>query len=225
MIDEESEMLADAAAEVVDCMRVLTKSGSNLVAEVLGGREFVQFQHYPENDVLDRDSYSQYYFHAHPPERGEWNDYGHFHLFVRGSGIPGTAKVLRPSEHSADAIVHLIAISMDRYGRPVRLFTTNRWVTDESWLSAGDMRSVIDGFSVDLSWPSWPLNRWLTAMVKLYRDQIEQLLLERDQNFATWQEDNPGSNAFEDRSLEVISSVDIDLNIRLSEIRQLIGME
>jgi len=35
--DPDPEDLADAAAEVVDCMRVLAKSGSNLVMEALGG--------------------------------------------------------------------------------------------------------------------------------------------------------------------------------------------
>lgn len=62
----DSEDLADAAAEVVDCMRVLEKSGSNLVLEALAGHDFVELEHYPPGDVRDPETHSQFYFHAHP---------------------------------------------------------------------------------------------------------------------------------------------------------------
>lgn len=225
-----TENLAMAAAEVVDCMRVLTKSGSNLVAEVLAGREFIQFEHYPPNDVLDAESQAQYYFHAHPPERGTWNDYGHFHLFIRGSGItdgvmPATLAFPQPPRESKDNICHLIAISMDRSGRPVRLFTTNRWVTAETWFAASDVIEMLDRFVVDLSWPSWPLNRWLTAMLVLYRPQIEKLIEERDRAVDAHQVAHPHSDTFEDRALEVTSGIDINLEDRLTEIRVMLGMD
>ena len=45
--DTELERVAEAAAEVVNCIRVLEKSGTNLVAEALGGGEFIEFNHYP----------------------------------------------------------------------------------------------------------------------------------------------------------------------------------
>ncbi|KJS40076.1 MAG: hypothetical protein VR70_06825 [Rhodospirillaceae bacterium BRH_c57] len=66
----------DAAVEVIDCMRVLAKNGSNLVAEVLGGRDFIQFEYYPPDGVYDPETHAQYYFHAHPPGRGAFDDYG-----------------------------------------------------------------------------------------------------------------------------------------------------
>lgn len=228
--DDERETLAMAAAEVVDCMRVLTKSGSNLVAEVLAGGEFIQHDHYPPNDVFDPDSQAQYYFHAHPPERGTWNDYGHFHLFMRGSGLgegvtPAELSFPQPSREMTDNICHLIAISMDRAGRPVRLFTTNRWVTAETWFEAQDVVGMFDRFVVDLSRPSWPLNRWLTAMVVLYRRQIEELIAARDLAVAAHQAAHPHSDAFEDRALEVTSGIDIHLEDRLTEIRIMLGME
>lgn len=230
MDDEQVEPLAMAAAEVVDCMRVLAKSGSNLVAEVLDGREFIEFEHYPPNDVLDRETGAQYYFHAHPPERGTWNDYGHFHLFIRGDGIPDGAKPAalsfpQPPREIADNICHLIAISMDRSGRPVRLFTTNRWVTAETWFAAPDVIEMLDRFAVDLSWPSWPLNRWLTAMLVLYRPHIGKLIEERDQTVGAHQAAHPLFDAFEDRALEVISGIDINLEDRLTEIRAMLGMD
>jgi hypothetical protein len=228
--DPQLENLAMAAAEVVDCMRVLAKSGSNLVAEVLAGREFIQFEHYPPNDVLDPESQAQYYFHAHPPERGTWNDYGHFHLFLRGSGIaensvPAALSFPQPPREMTDDICHLIAISMDRSGRPVRLFTTNRWVTAETWFAATNAIEMLDRFVVDLSWPSWPLNRWLTAMLVLYQPHIEKLIEERDRVIDAHQAAYPHSDAFEDRALEVTSGIDIDLDKRLTQIRVMLGMD
>ena len=219
-----------AGAEVVDCMRVLTKSGTNLVAEVLSGREFIEFEHYPPNDVLDPESQAQYYFHAHPPERGTWNDYGHFHLFIRGGGIaessmPAALSFPQPPREMKGNICHLIAISMDQSGRPVRLFTTNRWVTAETWFAASDVIEMLDRFVVDLSWPSWPLNRWLTAMLVLYRPHIEKLIEERDRAVDAHQAAHPHLDAFEDRALEVTSGLDINLEDRLAEIRVMLGMD
>ncbi|MEE8172364.1 MAG: hypothetical protein V3T62_05480, partial [Alphaproteobacteria bacterium] len=38
-----------------------------------------------------------------------------------------------------DALSHIIGISMDAKGMPIRLFTTNRWVTGEAWYKARDV--------------------------------------------------------------------------------------
>lgn len=51
--DVSGDELIEAAAEVLDCMRVLAKSGSNLVAEALGTHEFTEWDHYPPDDVRD----------------------------------------------------------------------------------------------------------------------------------------------------------------------------
>ncbi|MGQ0741065.1 MAG: DUF6969 family protein [Alphaproteobacteria bacterium] len=206
------ERVAEAAAEVVNCIRVLEKSGSNLVAEVLGGREFIEYEHYPPDDVHDPESHAQYYFHAHPQTRGEWNDYGHFHTFLRPAG-------------NDDRTCHLIAISMNREGRPVRLFTTNRWVTAETWYRADDAVAMLDRFGVDLSRPSWPLNRWISAMLVLYRADIEVLIRQRDIGIENWRQEHPDTNVFEDRNLEVISAKAIDLDATLEDVRRKLGLE
>ena len=48
-----------------------------------------------------------------------------------------------------DALTHVVAISMDSKGRPLRLFTTNRWVTGETWYRADDVCKVIGRFVID----------------------------------------------------------------------------
>ncbi len=224
------ERIAEAAAEVVNCIRVLEKSGSNLVTEVLDGGEFIEFEHYPRDDVYDPQTHAQYYFHAHPRARGAWNDYGHFHTFLRPKGVsqsvrPGVSPGTPGADAASDSVFHLIAISMNQQGRPVRLFTTNRWVTAETWCAAPDIIAMLDRFVVDLAKPSWPLNRWISAMITLYRDDIERLILERDVRIAQWSAAHPDRDVFEDRALEVPSAMAIDVDTHLALIRSRLGLE
>ncbi len=224
------ERMAESAAEAVDCIRVLEKSGSNLVAEVLGGREFIEFEHYPPDDVYDPESHSQYYFHAHPQTRGDWNDYGHFHTFLQREGIlaemcPRQSSGRSGQETGSAAPCHLIAISMNREGRPTRLFTTNQWVTGETWYQASDVIAMLDRFVIDLSRPSWPLNRWITAMFVLFRSEIEDLIRQRDAVVERWIREHPKQDVFENRDLEVASGQAIDLDARMAEIRVQLGLE
>ncbi|MBI3676974.1 MAG: hypothetical protein HY243_10220 [Proteobacteria bacterium] len=205
--------MAEAGAEIVNCIRVLEKDGSNLVAEVLSGCEFIEYDHYPASDVYDRETRAQYYFHAHPQTRGAWNDYGHFHTF------------LRPDADDDNPPCHLVAISMSQAGRPIRLFTTNRWVTAETWHPAEEVIAMLDRFVVDLARPSWPLNRWLSAMFVLFRSDIEALVKQRDVAVTRWRKKHPDRDVFEDRGLEVTSGKDIDLDRRLAEIRGRLGLE
>ncbi len=211
-----------AGEEALECLRVLEKVDLNLVGEVLGGHEtFYELEHYPTDDVFDVDSHSQYYYHAH---RGIGGEHGHFHLFLRGPGMPAGA---RPVGHrgdetwpqSEDAIAHLIAISMDAYGRPIGLFTTNRWVTAETWHRAPDVIGMLERFRIDHAHPSWPVNRWITAMVRLFRPHIESLLLERDEAIARWAREHPDRDAFEDRELEITSECAIDVEAQVSGLR------
>lgn len=220
------ERMASAAVDIVECMRVLSKSGDNLVSEVLGGAEFLEWEHYPPDDVYDPETHAQYYFHAHSPGDRAWSDYGHFHTFLREKGMPLGFSPIAGQESafaakSEGAISHLIAISVTREGVPVRLFTTNRWVTDETWYRAGDMIAMLDHFVMDLARPSWPLNRWISAMLVLFRPQIEDLLVQRDQAIAEWHVDHLESDVYEDRYLEITSSLEISLQDQVAWVQRL----
>lgn len=220
------ERMTAAGITAVNCMRVLSKSGHNLVGEVLRGNgDFTQWEHYPPDDARDPETHAQYYFHAHAPDDRRAADYGHFHTFLTRPGIPTGISPLIPlnaaPQANLDGPCHLIAISMTREGMPERLFTTNRWVTGETWYAAHDVVAMLDRFEMDLAWPSWPLNQWLTAMLTLFRPQIERLLLERDRTIEDWQTRYPERDAFEDRELEVTSSLDIALDRQLEWLDRL----
>jgi len=210
---ERARML-HAGAEIQECYRVLRKGGLNVVGEVLRGQgEFIELEHYPHDDVFDTDSGGQYYYHAH--REGE---HGHFHTFLRARGIPGHIQPVHVPNASAawpkgeDALSHLIAISMDRYGYPIGLFATNRWVTDETWYTAENVITFLDRFTVDHAFPSWPVNRWISAMLILFRPHIEALLRHRDAMIAWHQTQAPRQDVFEDRTLETTGSLNISVD-------------
>jgi hypothetical protein len=211
------DRMTQAGVEAAECLRVLAKSGGNLVGEVLRGNgEFFEWSHYPPDDVYDPQTHAQFYFHAHPPTAREQPDYGHFHTFLRPRGMPdgivpaAVADLVMPQDDNA-ALSHLIAISMTREGQPERLFTTNRWVTGEVWYEADAVIAMLDRFVIDLAYPSWPLNRWITAMLVLFRPQIEALVRERDRRIAEWQSAYPDEYVYEDRRLEITSATRVSV--------------
>jgi len=221
---ERLEAMLDAGREVRDCMRVLAKSGGNVVAELLRDTAtFYEWDHYPKGDVYDRATHAQYYYHAHP-EKERPGEHGHFHTFLRPAGMPRGIKPLPaagapPAEPNA-ALSHLIAIGMDRFGAPVALFTTNRWVTDETWYRAEDVIRMLDFFEIDLAQPSWPVNRWIGAMIPLFRPQIEWLVKKRDEALAAWHKKKPRANVYEDRGLDVASEMAIDVERQIAAVEQ-----
>jgi len=217
------ERMAEAGAEVRNCMRVLAKSNENIVAELLrDSSTFYEWDHYPQGDVYDPESHSQYYYHAHA-EGERPGEHGHFHTFLRAPGMPKGVRPLdhpgnRKPERPADALSHLIGIGMDYYGAPVSLFATNRWVTDEVWYKATDVIRMLDRFEIDLARPSWLVNRWITALVRLFHPQIEALLEARDARIAEHEKAHPRRNVFDDRQLEVAAEIKISVDKQIAAV-------
>jgi hypothetical protein len=240
----ELERMEAAGHEAVECRRVLARSGDSVVGEVLRGHDVVyEWTHYPEGDVYDPETHAQYFYHAHATTQRPAGEHGHFHCFLRPHGMPkGVQPLMLPELAVADApsapsdpllapvaqpnqgrdndkISHLVAIGMSADGRPVRLFTTNRWVTGETWYRAEDVSLMLDRFTVDLARPSWPLNRFLSAMFRLFRPQMLTLLAERDAAIMSWRRRHRGKvHVFEDRRLEVTSQLAIDIDEQMARI-------
>ncbi len=218
------ETMAEAGQEIVEIYRALAKTDDNLVGELIKGHEtFYEWDHYPPGDVYDRETHSQYYFHAHPVEERFGDEHGHFHTFVRPRGMPPGIKPAPVPGYEApedpdDALSHLIAIAMDNKGLPFRLFTVNRWVTGEVWYTAPDVKILLDYFKVDHTQPSWPVNRWISAMVRLFKPQIVGLLDARDAAASSWASRYPDRDLYEDRELEVTSFMDVSVEDQVRAI-------
>lgn len=222
------EAMLAAGKEVLECTRVLKKTGDNIVGELLrDAGTFYQWQHYPKGDVYDRDSGSQFYYHAHP-KTNRPGEHGHFHTFLRASGMP---RGMEPVPYAgdtvwplgADSLSHLVAISMDPKGVPIGLFTVNRWVTGDAWYAAADVNVMVDRFEIDHAQPSWPVNRWITALVGLFRPLVKDLVVERDLIMAARQAERPGIDIYEDKSLEIVSAADISVERQVSRLRALLA--
>ncbi len=221
--DKQLNTMSKAGDEVLEALRVLGKAGANTVSRVIEHHgTFYEMDHYPPGDVYDGETASQYYYHAHRHDSGE---HGHFHTFMRADGIP---KDMEPYPYSGkgerplgdEAICHLIAISMDPAGLPLELFTTNRWVTGETFYNAQNTIQLLEKFEIDHVYPCLGTNHWLTAMLKLFRPQIEQLLFLRDEKINEWQKKYPEKDVFEDEDLEVTSDIKIDIDSQIQLINQ-----
>jgi Domain of unknown function (DUF6969) len=228
-----------AAATLHACHSALAREGATILDLVMGGAaEIAPWQRYPEGEVYDPESHAQYFYHSHAPVAfsggSEPGEHGHFHLFLRAEGLPpGITPLLLPEIAVANAplppqsapvkrggrdeVVHLVAVAIDRAGEPVRLFTTNRWVTGETWYAADDVIRMVDRFHVGGDLPSALLNGWLTAIVQLFQPEIGVLLRNRDKTVADWRW-RRRTNVFEDPRLEITSSFAIDLGARLAAI-------
>ena len=230
----EIERMTLAAAVIGDCRRDLAARDRNIVSEVLGGNPAIsEWRHYPDGEAYDPKSHAQYFYHAHPVSGRPSREHGHFHTFLRAEGMPvGTAPLLLPELAVADVpalppqapplkrgareeVAHLIAVAVDSRGEPIRLFTTNRWVTGETWYRADDVISMLDRFAIAEVEPSETLNRWVGAILRLFRPQIAALLRARDETVMAWRR-RRRTPVFEDPALEITSSLDIGLDAQLA---------
>lgn len=236
------ERQARYGAEVVRWRDALAHDGRTVVSAALGGETRVfHWRHYPAGDVYDPATHAQYFYHAHPPDArsgAHASEHGHFHAFLRTRGLrPGARPLVMPelaiAGHPAaprqaapsapapagepdEQWAHLAAIAMDRTGQPLRLFTTNRWVTGETWYAAADVAASLDRFSIGGDAPS-PLDHWITALIGLFRPTIVRLLTERDAAVMNFRRRRRGKvHVLEDRRLEIASwaAIDVDAEIR-----------
>lgn len=206
------EAMIRAGEQIVDIAGELAGEGANVVSELLKAEDgFLEWRHYPKGDAFDTETCAQYYYHSHD---GTAEEHGHFHTFLRAGGMPpGVA----PQPHSGsdaedwpsddDALSHLVGIRMDHHGIPTHLFTTNRWVTGETFYPAADVRHMVGRFAIECDHPSRRTNRWISAMLVLFRPQIDTLLDQRDAAITErgGAHEKAGTDIFEDRDLDITS--------------------
>ena len=225
------ELMALAGAELTAAERAFARQQTSVVARLLRDEgTFFEWDHFPPGDIYDSVSGAQYFYHAHgatPRRVGEGkfhnlmpaahggaqrpaDEHGHFHTFLRDPRLRQAGTLVPPS--------HVIAIAMDFHGRPNRLFTVNRWVTEETWTEAPKLIAMLDRFTIDLPRPSRWVNRWLAALLRLFRPQIEDLLRQRDAALAEWGRLHPGEDPGNSRELEIPSQIDISLAGQIDQV-------
>jgi len=240
--------MAAAGQALIACQRGMAASGTSPLAEALqGAAPIYERRHYPAGDVCDSASHAQYFYHAHPPgeRRGAktGEEHGHFHTFLRARGMPaGVRPMVMPefavannpaapkaplvpsapetaAGEEADPWSHLVAIAMDATGAPLRFFTTNRWVTGETWYPAADVVRMLDHFAFGEDGPAPLLNRWIAALLALYKPQLTDLLAQRDAAVMDWRRRRRAKvHVLEDQRLEVTSALAIDIEAQIAQI-------
>lgn len=184
----------------------------------------VRNKHYPKGDRIDKNTGAQYFYHCHR-ENYDTNEHGHFHCFVR---YPHISKRIHPKplpdwdKYIKNPMTHLVGIAINCLGQPIRLFTTNRWVTSEIWYDAKHSPRLLRHFKMTKEdEPYWKkLDQWIEGMLHLFTPQIAWLHQMRDQAILLHQKNNPDDHVYENKALSELSSIPIDLTQQIQWILQ-----
>jgi hypothetical protein len=171
-------------------------------AALAGSASFEELQHYPKGDVSDMAAGTKFYYHAHRRDDAE---HGHFHLFSYLSTQPGD-------------FVHLAALSLNHQGLATRWFSTNQWVTGEKWAPADQVIAALAQFRVTTRGRLAPLARWLTAMVQLFRPQLQDMIRQRDLAIQKHCTKNALPDVLANRNIDVLSDTPADLHQRIKQL-------
>ncbi|MGB7335154.1 MAG: hypothetical protein WBD01_05105 [Salaquimonas sp.] len=220
--DAQIKLMQQGVDEMLTVLTEAAETGYHVLTNVLASRgeePFVQWEHYPPGDVQDKETGAIWFYHAHGENEiaRPWFENGHFHLFRYTEMLRKGAEPLalpKDPDFEKGGLCHLVAVSFDPNGLPVRIFTTNRWVAGEWLYPAEDVIPLLDGFEITskdaVNGSEFTLSsRWLSALLKLYRPQIEWALRERDKKITALKAVD--ENYSENKQIEVLSAVEFDL--------------
>jgi len=158
--------------------------------------EIEQEKKYPEGLLQFKDKNWQAFYHCHSTAKDIQHlfetEHGHFHIFVKVSE--------QPVKWS-----HVVALSMDELGQPLRWFMVNHWVSGETWLESNlfdDLLKYIPYKDQDSV-----LAQWLMVMLDLYKPEIKELLKKRDAALSGLDSEQ----CLKDRALYLLAEKNINL--------------
>ena len=178
--------------ELRNLLEDLERNGTNVIDMVRDGRPLAPWRLYPgENGIFDRRTRYQFYYHSH----GVDTEAGHFH----------TVRLFD------DHTTHLVAISMAADGWPQALFTLNLWAIGDAYETAERLRCYVRDFHLAEHVGPRPLVRFVNLIFQAFGRQIEELQEEKIETLSRYRAAHPDHDVFEDRSLEILSRVAIDV--------------
>ena len=95
-------------------------------------------------------------------------------------------------------------------------------MTAETWYPARDVVRMLDYYLIDHAHPSWPTNRWISAMFRLFKLEIAALIEQRDRVVTEWAATHP-EDVYEDRGLEVTGELKISVDAQTARLEKLLG--
>ncbi len=210
-----------AAETVIESIVAMAQEGKPMMQRVLPEEDIKWWEHYPEFDARSKKCKARWYYHVHKPGSRDPDEHGHFHLFLDKTQIKKSSRSIAKPDYSKNKkkarVSHLIALSIDKNGIPREWFTTNRWVTDEWMYPAKVMADHIQLYDVDDTAEDKLVNKLITAMVRLYSDEIEELLHERDAKLKEIGANRKHPELY-NKGHEVLSSCTIDLDAKIESL-------
>lgn len=209
----------EAAQVVIETITAMASEARPLMARVLPVGDVHYWAHYPDDDARDEHTRSRWYYHVHAPGDRDPAEHGHFHLFLHRSQLTGAVEPLASpmeAEAAPAQVTHIAGLSIDRSGIPLAWFATNGWVTDEFLYSADTMAAHLPRYNVDATPEDTLVNRLLTAMVALYRDELNDLLHRRDKELERLVA-RDGRAAYEADN-DILATCPIDLDAKIESL-------
>jgi hypothetical protein len=197
-----SEGQRRAARALVRLVEGLAHRGTTLMALATGGGRTPAFRPYPRPPIYDARTRSLLAYHRHVDDEPWLREAGHFHA-VR-------ILRLRPREERAS----LVAISMSRGGWPRALFTVNLWSWRDRSQRAAQLRAHVRHFRLRVGGRCRRLARFANLVLQAYGPEIERLQEEKLQELARLRRRRPGAKVTADRSIDLLSSLAIDVRAR-----------
>lgn len=160
-------------------------------------------RHFPEDDVFDPVTGSQYFLHRHAV--GSAPPAVHLHFFQRW----------RPAELQLQGggtiTTHLAGLELNALAEPVAWFVVNQWVVGDYWQPADDTVRLFRDWRIEAPQEGRGkeipdiCHQWLEAYLKLSLSAIiYPLLRERDSRLDRLVDSYPGTNVLESKSHEVL---------------------
>ncbi len=223
-VDNETLLsMHESAKNVLYWQSILAKKNDSVITEFLRGVSEVKTdQFYPEDTVEDEETGCQFYFHAHS-DRPE--EYGHFHTYVMEAGLPKDIIAVAPSTFGEPSDpdrthCHIIAIGIKKDGTIDSLFTLNHWSSQEAKYALEDLEKILDCFDITHAHPSYPVNRWISSFIKMYKLEILELYKQRETLLYALQTSEPDITAMANENVDVTSKVSISIEAYALEIQQ-----
>ncbi|TAL83353.1 MAG: hypothetical protein EPN74_14410 [Rhodanobacter sp.] len=205
-----------AASALVECLCEFLDAGDSPLAAVVGRDRAPRAWHaYQAEDATALNGTRgdlHYYYHSHDTPGAPAVEHGHFHLFAQlGNDAGGEPRY-----------THLVAIGVDARGMPQRLFTTNRWVTDETWWPGAELIPICEEMANAGCTDDPPVERWLRAQLGVFAPQIAELIGHRDCRMEARLAGGHRPGLLEDRRMHVISQCRISVEQQLTALEHLV---
>lgn len=206
------------ALRLLETYAGLAERGAHLFGDLLCGQMPRLWSHYPEDDAIDHDSGFHWFYHSHSPEdRPGASEHGHIHLFARrklwARRLRSASEIefakLTGEPAASENTRHLLTIGFDAKGIPTTLFTVNSWVTGDRMLSACLTSELLVGMKLDTG--NDAVDTVIELLACLYRDEIRELLVQRDSALFAWQ----GDDVLSDEKLELLTEIAINVDGKL----------